>query len=269
MIKNEFNEIADKLVLEVKSKTTSKSMKVKTLLGLFNYEKRTEEITTIITELLAERDVVINPSIMKLGDNWQMSWEDRICLSVKEEILVSSEPFENIISTNWNNDGWFDLIKNKDYRTEKEVETKFIIPLLFRLGYSEDDRYDGMNIEACHGSKPTRLEIDFALFNKDEDILCNQVLLIAEAKKEERLQKEVELDKAQKQAKSYAFWLSCSFGLVTDSRKIQVLDLFGSIDKLKKPLFECTRDDLKERFAELYNLISKETLTKHYVAKVK
>jgi len=268
MSKIDFNEVADKIANDVRMKGSSKSMKVKTLLGYFNYEKRTEEITTIITELLADRNIIINPSIMKLGDNWQLTWEDRIYLSIKEENVIEINQSKNILPDNWNNDGWFDMILNKNYRTEKEVETKFIIPLLTRLGYSEDDRYDGMVCQAYHGSKATYLETDFALFNTEIDILANQVLLVVEAKKEERLHKEVELDKAQKQVKSYAIWLSCYFGLVTDSNKIQVLDLFASIKGINV-IFECRRDELKDRFSELYSLISKEALTKFYESKMK
>jgi hypothetical protein len=265
----EFCEIADNIALEVKSKSTSKSMKVKTLLSLFKYEKRTEEITTTITELFSERNIVINPSIMKLGDNWQLTWEDRIYLSVKAE-NIPTQNNRDALPHDWNNDNWFDLIQNKEYRTEREVETKFIIPLLFKLGYSENDRFDGMCIDVCHGSKPTKLTTDFSLFNKNVDILDNQVLLVVEAKKDFK-HKDSELDNARKQVKSYAVWLGCYFGLVTDGNKIQVVDLYSSRVNLKedKILFDCRKEELKERFQELYGFISKDSLTKFYEPKIK
>jgi hypothetical protein len=50
---------------------------------------------------------------------------------------------------------------------------------------------------------------------------------------------------------------------VTDSKTIQVIDLFPSI-KGMKVIFECKREDLKENFHELYRLISKKSLTDYY-----
>jgi hypothetical protein len=35
-----------------------------------------------------------------------------------------------------------------------------------------------------------------------------------------------------------------------------------------EPVFECARQDLKQRFPELYALVSKESLTSHYLRKL-
>lgn len=258
------NKIADKLAEEILTKGKPRRIKVRTLLSYFNYEKRTEENSTKITELLADRNIVLNPGIMKFGDTWQLRSDDKVYLSERkveanqDELSVKSPVIRNKPP-----DTWFDEVLTKQFRTEKEVETKFIIPLLQRLGFTDDDRYDGMIVHAAHGSKQTILEVDFALFNAGHEKLEGQPLLVAEAKKEDRLYKQVELDKAQKQVKSYAVWLSCHFGLVTDGKTIQVIDLFPSINGMKL-LFECTRKELKSRFHELYQLISKEVLTQYY-----
>lgn len=269
--KEDFPKIADEIKEEVFSKPGQKKLsKVKTLLGFFGYEKRTEENTAIITELLGERDIVLNPSIMKLGDKWQITWDDRVYLSRRTEQVrepIKLETNQNTLPSDWNADGWFDKIIEKQFRSEKEVENKFIIPLLYKLGYTKDDRYDGMTVNASHGARASILEIDFGLFNKDNELLSNQVLLVAEAKKEERLHKEVEIEKAQKQVKSYAIWLSCHWGLITDSKKIQVIDLFPSILGMKC-IFECNREELKVRFEELYKLVSKSALTEYYLNKI-
>lgn len=264
MKNNSPNEIADKLANEVLTNGKPKRIKVRTLLGHFNYEKRTEDNSTKITELLAERNILLNPSIMKFGDTWQLKLDDRVYLLERKE-EIRDEKVQTKISEvyDYNSDKWFDEVLTKQFRTEKEVENKFIIPLLKRLGFNDDDRYDGMIVNAAHGSKQTILEVDFALFNSENENLEGQPLLVAEAKKEDRLYKQVELDKAQKQVKSYAVWLSCHFGLVTDSKTIQVIDLFPSI-KGMKVIFDCKREELKDRFNELYNLISKDCLTNYY-----
>ncbi len=120
-----------------------------------------------------------------------------------------------------------------------------------------------MTINVANGSRSTVLEVDFALSNSENENLEGQILLLVEAKKEDRLYKQVELDKAQKQVKSYAIWLSCRFGLVTDSKTIQIIDLFPRINEMKV-IFECKREELKENFGIIYNLISKKSLTKYY-----
>jgi len=262
---NSHTEIADKLASEVLTNGKPKKIKVRTLLGYFKYEKRTEDNSAKITGMLAERNILLNPSIMKFGDTWQLKLDDRVYLLERKEVVRIEET--KIIRKSkiydYNSDIWFDEILSKQFRTEKEVENKFIIPLLNRLGFTDDDRYDGMIVNAAHGSKQTILEVDFALFNTNNENLDGQPLLVAEAKKEERLYKQVEIDKAQKQVKSYAVWLSCHFGLVTDSKTIQVIDLFPSI-KGMKVIFECKRNELKDRFSELYELISKDSLTNYY-----
>jgi len=255
------DKIANEISSEIIDRGKSKRIKVRTLIKKFGFLKRTEESSRKITQKLAEKEIYMNPSINKIGDVWKLLLDDRVTLyhEVRREEQVSDIK----TNLNFNHDNWFDALEEKVFRTEREVETKFIIPLLDRLDYSEDDRYDGMTFKAYNGSRPTILETDFSLFDTNNEVLDNQVLLVVEAKKEDRLIKEVELIKAQKQTKSYAIWLSCHFGLVTDGKKIQVLDLFPSIGGINV-LFECHVSDLKRKFIELYNLIGKKKLVSYY-----
>lgn len=260
-------KIAKEIAEEIKGREKPKRIKVRTLMKSFGYQKRTEESSHTITQLLADNRVYLNPSIMKIGDTWKLGIDDWVTLS---NVQKADTDIDKGIKppVDYDKDSWFTNLKDRVFRTEKEVETKFIIPLLYKLGYTENDRYDGMTFHALHGVKKTTLETDFALFDSGNEILENQVLLVVEAKKEERLVKEVELEKAQKQTKSYAIWLSCHFGLVTDANKIQVLNLYpptlnphvSDIDVM----FECTQQDLKDRFGELYSLIGKPALVRYY-----
>jgi len=257
-------EIAKNLSKEIFLTGKTKRLKVKKLLKYFNCEKRTEESATEITKLLADYNILLNPSIMKIGDDWKLKFDDIVYLTPRIE--TAREEVVQITSTeiyDWKLDKWFNEVLTKEFRTEKEVENKFIIPLLNRLNFNENDRYDGMLVSAAHGSKQTTLEVDFALFNSENKNLENQPLLVVEAKKEGKLNKQLELDKAQKQVKSYAVWLSCHFGLVTDSKTIQIIDLFTKINGMTV-LFQCKREELKEKFDEIYKLISKESLTNYY-----
>lgn len=251
------SDIADDIIRTNKPKR----IKVRTLIKKFGFVKRTETSARKITQELGDLEIYLNPSIMKIGESWKLSLDDRVSLS--HEKNKNKEESIHFLPEGFNEDQWFDNLTDKEYRTEREVETKFIIPLLTRLEYSENDRYDGMCFKAFNGSRPTILETDCSLFDADNELLDNQVLLVVEAKRENRLVKEVELSKAQKQTKSYAIWLSCHFGLVTDGRKLQVLDLFPNIGGMNI-LFECEISDLKNRFGELYQLIGKKALIDYY-----
>lgn len=246
-----------------KSDKGSKRLKLRTLLAKFGVEKRSDVNTARITELLTCEGLSINPPIVRFGERWEISQRDWIYLSCN---ALPEQPTPSVLST-WNADGWFDRVSELELRTEKEVETKFIIPLLARLGYAEDDRYDGMPVPAAHGSRNTTLVIDFALFNSNDDSLKNQPLLTVEAKKEGRLLKQQEILNAHNQAKSYCLWTQCDFFLITDSNIVQLFHISrGNIGQLS-PVFSCEREALSSCFGELYARASKEVLTSYYLAK--
>jgi len=250
------------------NKCGSKRVKVRTLMKKFGFKRRTEENTAEITLALRKGELLVNPSIMKLGEDWELSIEDWVVLSSptdEDAPETQSYTHSDLPPEGWNTDGWFDLIAEKRLRTEKEVETKFVIPLLSRLGFSEDDRYDDMPVAASYGSRQTVLKVDFALFNSDYESLRNQVILTVEAKREERLTRSIDIEKARKQAKSYALWTGCYHCFVTDSRQIAVYKLARNHKEEDKLLFSCSRETLKDKFCELYQIISKNSLTRYYI----
>ena len=260
------------------SASGTKRMKVKSLLKKYGIERRTEANTYMITEALGTLGLHLNPSIMKLGNTWEMNLEDWVYLSKQAaHPIVENSPSQTPQPpSDWNADGWFDRICSLRLRSEKEVDAKFIVHLLLKLGYSEDDRYDGMTFQASVGSKAKLLEIDFALFNTEMESLNNQLLLVVESKKEDRCAKQVELRKAINQAKCYAIWTGSHYWMVTDSKILEVYHA-SRIGKLvcipdnqvphsvEPPIFSCAREELKDRFATLYGLVSKEALTKYYL----
>lgn len=248
--------------------TKTKRLKLRTLLGKFGFTKRSDANTAEITRLLTEAGMALNPPIVRFGESWEITQEDWIYLSTEEAQKRSSAGPRAAPPRNWNVDGWFDRIAGLELRTEKEVEIKFIVPLLARLGYSDDDRYDGMPVPAAHGSRDTTLVIDFALFNRGMESMKNQPMLTVEAKRENRLVKAKDLASAHNQAKSYCLWTQCDFFMITDSRTVQAYQVqrgrFGELS----PLFACERHELKARFSELYAVLSKDVLTRHYVTKL-
>ncbi|MBD1876979.1 type I restriction enzyme HsdR N-terminal domain-containing protein [Nodosilinea sp. FACHB-131] len=256
-------EIYDSVYL---SKNGRRKLKIRTLISKFNLHRRTEENTSEITQILQEAGIILTPSIMKLGNDWELSFDDWVILSKASiEEVNATDSIDNSLPEDWNDDQWFNEIQNKNLRTEREVETKFLIPLLYKFGFSEDERYDSMPMHTYHGSKPSVIHVDCALFNHDYESLSNQVLLIVEAKHETRLQKEMELDNARKQAKSYAVWTGCYHCLVTDGRKIVVYKLARNHLENDTQLFSCYISELKDNFNRLYSIISKKALSNYYL----
>lgn len=251
----------------MQSKSRKKWLKLRTLLSKFGYAKRSDANTGEITSLLSDAGIALNPPIVRFGESWGIGHDDWIILSDAAAEIVVSDPMTAAVAT-WQADEWFDRITKIELRTEKEVEIKFIVPLLARLGYGDDDRYDGMPVPAAHGSKGTVLVIDFALFNSSLESLRHQPLLTVEAKREFRLKKREDLLKAHNQAKSYCLWTQCDFFLVTDSWTVQAFHIArGKLNDMS-PLFVCERHELRDRFGDLYALISRDTLTSHYLAKL-
>lgn len=267
---DELAKITAKLSDDIgKSQTKSRRLKLKTLLAKFGYEKRSDLNTSSITQAMGSAGIALNPPIVRFGDDWGITMEDWIYLS---DSSSAKSPFPKVTTkasiAKVVQDPWFNRIANMNLRTEKEVEIKFIVPLLAKLGYDDDDRFDGMPVPAAHGSRETTLVIDFALFNSSIEALCHQPLLTVEAKKENRLKKREELLRAHNQAKSYCLWTQCDYFMVSDSKSIQAFHIArGRINELD-PIFSCERHELKDRFAKLYEILSKEVLTKHYLAKL-
>jgi hypothetical protein len=266
---DQFPEIAQALAADVESAASdSKRLKLRTLLAKFGYEKRSDNNTSEITKVLSDAGLAINPPLVRYGDSWEISTEDWIYLSIAKGSDNSSSQRLPEPPRDWNSDGWFDRIASLLLRSEKEVEIKFAVPLLIRLGYSDEDRFDGMPVPASHGSRGSTLVIDHAAFNSQLDALNGQPLLTVEAKRDSYLSNTRQLRQAHDQAKSYCYWTQCDFFMVTDGQMTHVYRVghgsFGDIEAI----FECGRQDLKARFPERYALVSKEALTSSYLGKL-
>lgn len=254
--------IAEALRADVaRSASGAKRLKLRTLLAKFGYVKRSDANTAEITRALNSVGLALNPPVVRFGETWDLATEDWIYLSSQERptAQVTAPPI------GWSPDAWFDRLPTLTLRTEREVESKFVVPLLTRLGYHEDDRFDGMPVPTNHGSRSVKLVIDFALFNSELESLRNQPLLTVEAKRDNSFATERDLASAHGQAKSYCFWTQCDHFMITDSRTVQAFHTArGRVGELA-PLFKCERSELKVRFGELYSRFSKEALTQYYL----
>lgn len=245
-----------------------KRMKLKTLLRLVDIERRSEDAMISLTESLYESSgITISPPITKVEGEWLSSIEDWVYLQTPEA-ATAVKGVEIPLPLSVSNDPWFEYIESPDFilRNEREVETKFCIPLLQKLGFNEMDRHDAMRINTKNGSKNSPIFVDFALYNSGDSELSSQVLMVVEAKKEERLNRQVEIRDAIDQAKSYALWTAAKFCLVTDGKELVVYQVGSSYLDGEKVLLKISRAQLKTEFQKLYNLCSKDALTNWYLS---
>ena len=145
-------EIADKIAAEVITNKKNKVIKVRTLLKHFYYVKRTTENSTRITKLLADRNILLSPSIMKLDESWQLKLDDRVSISVNKGENIVDE--KNIVESS------AELFRSAtdasfDY---KDMDTKDLPTKLFK---SSAVWYDSTNIH--------EIDFDFSYFDDEFD----------------------------------------------------------------------------------------------------
>ena len=257
----------EQIISEIRSaiETSSKGQKklyVKSLFSAFGYTQRTQDRSVEITEQLLKWDILIYPPIVKSDDQeWATDRDDWVVLSIvnPEPENIQTERMRFMPPAGWNDDNWFTRLPEKVYHTEREVENKFIIPLLSKLGYSEDDRADGWQFRGYQGSKKIRMEADFVLF--DGERTNDNSLMVVEAKHTDR-----KLSECIGQVKSYAMWLGTNFYMLTNGNEIEVYWM-KSVHQADVKLFSTTRNKLIDDFPKLYGMVSKPATVDYNIRK--
>jgi hypothetical protein len=152
---------------------------------------------------------------------------------------------------------WFDEMLARDYESEREVETYFIVPMLEKLGYDYDDIVIDYSIEVMKGSRKEKPKHpDFVLFNgpgRNE----NDVLLIIEAKNSD---KDI-TPYAIGQAKYYAKELLPACYIVTNGEMISVF-AFNGLRTQDSQILNFNRSMLKDVWKDFYRCVGKKATLK-------
>lgn len=248
------NKSEAEVVLEMyqsvtKSQLKQKRLKSSTFWGLFKIKSRKKPVIEKIARLVNEQGLKINvKSGAKFGDEDKTDW-----IILTQKILPEPErPFQEIRSTSFPDDAWFEMIKTRVFETEREVETYFIVPLLEKIGYEYTDIAIGYSVEMFKGVQKIKAEADFVIFN-GESRNKSDVLLVVEAKNSS---KGINVDHIG-QARSYVRELLPSSYIVSNGEQIFVFQYNGSVTPDEK-VMEFNRSELKERWSELYSYVNKE-----------
>ncbi len=212
-------------------------MRLRSLLGKFAFKARTVDRLQRLTKAFLEVGILTQPA---LSDCDRDAW---IVLSVLQPASQHEQELDSM-------DPWFDEIAKKEFATEKEVEIRFIVPLLERLGYTEDDRADGFPIEIIVGSKRTVAEADFVLFDGRNRSMDNALLVIEAKRTTKRVKDHVS------QARSYAMFMGTPYYMVTNGDDIWVF-CYQSPLEADHQVFSGQRKTLRDSFQELFEIIGK------------
>lgn len=215
----------------------TRRMRLRSLLTKFGFKVRTQDRIQRLSTAFSQVGILTLPPLSECDrEGW-------IHLSIEQK---SSPPSSRIDAL----DPWFDEIARKEFATEKEVEIRFIVPLLERLGYSEDDRADGFPIEIVVGTKRTMTEADFVLFDGRNRSMDN-ALLVIEAKRTTKRVKDF-----ISQARSYAMFMGTPYYMVTNGDDILVFHYQSPLEA-DRQVFTGQRATLRESFQELFGIIGK------------
>lgn len=253
----DLNEVVEEIKGAIES-TPKKAKRIlcKTLLKECGFQVKTKDRAELLMKTFTEAGITVTPGLVECDrDDW-------ITLTVLQPNIPVEDllPKDNLISEKevaaTVDDLWFSELLTKTFDSEKEVEIRFILPLLERLGYKEDDRADGYQVEIYEGVRKATKEADFVLFdgrNRSKD----NTLLVIEAKAMGK-----KLSDYIGQARTYAIWLGTPYYLVTNGDDIRVF-LYRSAIESDVEVFTGNRKDLRESFRNLYNLISKRAIVEY------
>ena len=154
---------------------------------------------------------------------------------------------------------WFNRAYHANYRSEKEVEIRFVVPLLDHLGYEEDDRADGRWMEMNIGSRVSKVQTDFVCYDGPNYSPVSCLLLV------ETKFGSASLDKALNQARSYAHVLKPLWLLLTNGEVTEVWHRSETAQDAK--VFACNRKGLYDQFDNLRAVAGKSLLAAEKKAK--
>ncbi|MHB9072559.1 MAG: type I restriction enzyme HsdR N-terminal domain-containing protein [Desulfobaccales bacterium] len=243
------NEI--KSAIESSSKK-SKRLLFKTLLKNFGLKVKTKERAETLMKDLNDACIFVTPSLIECDRN---EW---VTLSINDPPipLAEKEVPSPIQSENHDTLDKLQEIISKRFNTEKEVEIRFILPLVALLGFVEEDRADGYRVEIYEDVRKSLKEADFVLFDGKNRAKDN-ALLVIEAKTVDK-----KLEKYIPQARSYAIWLGTPYYLVTNGEDIKVFHFRSAISS-DVEVFSGKRQDLAATFGNLYRYINKQAIIEY------
>ena len=243
------SEISLEIFQSVEQSTDKqKRLKSCTFWSLFKIKSRKSTVVERILSLLDAQGLKVS---VKSGDVFGSEKDDDWIIISKKLTQPSTIPRIETPSGDW-----FNMIRTREYESEREVEAYFITELLDKLGYKYDDIVIGYPVQMFRGVQKITVEADFAVF-KDGGRDTKDVLLLIEAKKSD---KGITLDNIN-QVQSYARELFPAYYMVTNGQQVMVYQFNGMLAPDDRVL-EFDRSVMEEKWQDFYGYVCKEATLK-------
>lgn len=214
----------------------------------FRVKRKTPQVVERIERILKEQHLGVS---VKSGNVFgKEKADDWIVLTIWPPIVDPKPDHTPIPPTEW-----FDKMKQREFGSEREVEYYFILPMLEKLGYDENEIAIGYSIILYDGGHKTETEADLVTFNgpsREKD----DVLLVVEAKKNKKNVKGITVDQIG-QVRDYAQALLPACYVITNGQKIMVFR-FNGMQYHDEQVMDFERSMLNEMWVDLYKYASKE-----------
>jgi hypothetical protein len=214
------------------------------LRGKFGWQVWTVQRRELVAQLLKDQEILAQPPLADAGlDDW-------IMLSMP--IIIDPDTKDPVSRPD---DDFFRRLMSVHLGQEREVEVKYVTRLFHALDYDDDHEAPGFGFLLHEGVSRKRVEADFVYFADGDHSMQGTPLVLVEAKSAGH-----KLDDAIEQARSYANVLRPMYYTVTNGDVFMVWNYQGAIPDVK--VLEFRREELQDRFDEIYRLLNCETVTK-------
>jgi len=251
----EVSVVAEDLLNSITQRGTTRRLLSSTFWAEFGFQTRTKDRIAAVKAALQERGIqILRPAADQFGEEPHRAWIELGIGAVQPTPPTPAAAPTTTPTAAPVTDDWFTEMAGLRFESEEEVESFFIIPLLFKLGYSIDDIAQGWTVTIMDGCKPRKLRCDFCLFDgvgRENDA----ALLVVESKRTGRRL----AGEAENQARCYAMWLSAPTVVATNGDEIRVYENYGP----PKPTIlvtTITRAQLRDRWEELVGRLSKKAV---------
>ena len=228
----------------------------KTFWDKFGFKVRTKDRVSQVKDALQQRGIFVNFDETVFGTEDKDEW---VVLTYVEPpcppTLMQQESPTPAIPTP--SDDWFQLLAEREFESEREVEYYFIAPILEQIGYKEADFAIGFPVQMYQGVRSVKKEADLVLFN-GKSRAKEDALLVVEAKKKKATTAVLHED-AVGQARAYAMWLSTPYYFVTNGEEMRVYLFRGALlpDLM---LMTFKRSEFKQNWVDFYQILNREAV---------
>lgn len=229
--------------------------KSSTFWNKFGIERRTPEKIIQVKKALEDHSIVLNIDDSHFGTESRNNWITLSYLEV-EPPQLSAQEIKSDEKLSTPSEEWFEEMGNRKFGSEREVEYFFVIPLLKKLDYNDNDLAIGFRVRVNNASKNFNKEADIVTFDGKDH---SNALLTVEAKTSSKI---INNDDVA-QARYYCRELLTPYYIVTNGEEIRVYLHRSSTLQNDVPLINIKRSEIRQNWNFLYKNLNKSAILQY------